>query len=588
MNANTIKLFKELKNQKIDLYILFLSDPHLSEYLAERFQSLKYVTNFTGSNGTAVFDTKEEKVYFLTDGRYTVQAKLELDKDVTLIEMKLDLETELLKLLDTLINKNSVLCFNGDEVSIILGEKILHKYLGRTKEIIYDRDIVSKIYNQPNLPNTDVYVLDDFTTGESVSSKIQKIRLELQKQSCDSTFISSLTDIAYITNMRANDVLYNTVFYAYLYIDLDKAILLININTLNNKAKEHLKKNNIEIKDYNSSRGFIPNGKVLLDPYCTTLYFYKKFKNAYLSSNPSSRFKAIKNSVELQNMKYAHLEDAVAMIRFIKWVKTSHELVDEFQVATKLESFRMKNKNYLIPSFTTISGFNENGAIVHYSPSHTNSKKIQGDGLLLVDSGGQYKYGTTDITRTLVINKASEEQKYHFTLVLKSFIQLHQQIFIQGCSGQSLDIIARNPLWQVGLDYKHGTGHGVGFFNSVHEGPNRIFYRFPNNRFDDYTLAENMLTSIEPGLYFENKYGIRHENVVSIIQVNEVNGNTFLGFSPLTLVPIDLQGINESLLTEEEKLFLNNYHIQVRTNPFILKHLEPDEIEYLNEITQPI
>ncbi|MDR0831521.1 MAG: aminopeptidase P family N-terminal domain-containing protein [Bacillales bacterium] len=592
---NLNALFADLLSRKINYFLLFLSDPHLSEYVAEQYKYIRYLTGFTGSNATVIFSSKEKKGYFFTDGRYTVQAKKELPVNIELQP----LEADYLSFLQNKVDSKSVVAIDTELVSLSK-MKQLQNTIGTVCTLETRFNIMEKVWalkERPKLPNDNYYLIKDEEAGLSAKNKINNILNVVKSQGANSILISTLTDIAWITNVRGSDVAYTPVFYAYLFLSPEKNYLFTNLKKVPSNVEAYLKRNDIKLLDYQkfeTTFTYERNHIILLDPNNTTFSAYKIVENkgknrVLLAVNPSERMKAIKNNKEIELIRQAHIDDAVAMIKFSYWIKTDKKVKTEWEISLKLDELRKLNKSFLQPSFNSIVAFKEHGAMMHYAPSENDPEgRVNGDGLLLVDSGGQYKYGTTDITRTYAIGTLTSEEITHYTYVLRSLINLSTTKFLAGCSGQSLDVIARKPLWDLGLDYKSGTGHGVGFLNSVHEGPNRFMFKKPLNTQIDDTLVENMVTTIEPGIYLENQYGIRHENVTNVIKDLSNEQGQFYALETLTLVPFDLEAINPNLLNPSQKKFLNDYHKSIQTNKEITSQLSIEENTWLIKATRAI
>ena len=404
--------------------------------------------------------------------------------------------------------------------------------------------------------------------------------------------LSSLFDIAYLFKLRGKDIPYNPVFLSYALISHSKACLFIDEQKVSLEIKQSLEAQGVTLLPYEKIYSILKTltGSILLDPNKINYALYvciDKSVKIFKSENPTTLMKAIKNPVEIENTKRIHLQDGVAfckfMIAFKKQMK--NQTSSELQAQDLLESFRKEQKDYLEPSFSIICAYQENAAMMHYSATLQSNKTIRNEGLLLIDSGGQYLGGTTDITRTLVLGSLSKEAKYHFTLALKSHIALASVCFLRGCRGISLDILARKPLWDVGLDYKCGTGHGVGYMLNVHEGPNSFRYNM-NPNFISAELKEGMITTNEPGIYLENQYGIRHENEMLTVFSHQNEYGEFLKFEPITYVPFDIDGIDASLLTSQEKQWLNDYHQMVYEK--ISPYLNDQEKETFKEYTKEL
>ena len=568
-----LNVLRELmKDNDVTMYYIPTDDYHTSEYVGSYFKSRAYMSGFTGSAGVLLVTL--DSAYLWTDGRYFLQAEAQL-KDSTIKLMKMGEENvptvfEFIKS----YNGKKNLGFDGRCVSAGFGKEL--ETIDKIN-INQDLDLVNEIWtDRPELSHEAGYELDLKYAGEERKSKLKKIRQNLLDKNADLTVISSLDDIMWTLNLRGNDVTCNPVILSYLVVDSAKAVLYLNETVLSDDLKKKLAKAKVIFKPYNEIYKDMENLSakvVVIDPQKTN---YKMLKNITKNNkvieerNITTNLKACKNKVEIANFRQAHLKDAVAMCKFMYWLKTNvgKEEMTEISVADKLYNFRHEQSNFLDISFGTIAGYGPHGAIVHYSATKETNAKVLPNNLLLVDSGGHYLEGTTDITRTFALGKVSDEMKHHFTLVLKCYLALSDIKFIKGVTGQTLDLAAREALWKEGYDFNHGTGHGVGYVMNVHEGPQGIKYNRVQAPFE-----EGMITSDEPGLYLAGKYGIRHESLVLTKKFKETEFGTFLEFEPITLVPFDLDGINKDELTLEEKAKLNAYHERVynKVSPFLVK-----------------
>ena len=417
----------------------------------------------------------------------------------------------------------------------------------------------------------------------------------MKEKKATTHILASLDDIAWLFNIRGRDVKYNPVLLSYAVITLDNVYLFIDENKLTDEIKTELNKGNTIIKPYFDIYEFVKeinkDEKVLLDKSKVNYAIYNNIPSdveKINASNPTMLFKAVKNKVELENIRKCHIRDGVAMTKFMYWVKNNVGKIDmdEISIDEKLLSFRKEQENFIEPSFNTIAGYKDHGAIIHYSATKETVYKLEAEGLLLVDSGGQYYDGTTDITRMYVLGEIPEIQKTHFTAVTRGMIKLSMAKFMYGCRGYNLDILARGPLWEMGLDYRCGTGHGIGFVLNVHEAPNGFRWKIVPERNDSCILEEGMVTTNEPGVYIDGSHGIRIENELITIKGEATEYGQFMEFEAVTLAPIDLDGINPELMERKEIEYLNNYHKKVyeEISPF----LNEDEKEWLKEYTRAI
>lgn len=584
MSEQIKKIQSYLKDNGHDALVVFTNDDHGSEYVVDHFKFRAYLSSFTGSAGTLVIT--KEKALLWTDGRYFLQAASQLSG--TGIELMKSGEPGVPTVTEYLASLSASLSLVTDfRLTTVSFVKRLHEKAPNAV-LVDNQTLEDEIWTQrPPMRATRAWILPLSSCGESVTSKLQRVRTELANTGCNAMLVASLDDIAWLYNLRGDDIPYNPVNYAYSLLTQDRAILYMDAAKTDAKVRKYLASNGIELRPYDDiykdAQAF--DGEILIDEDKTNYALcrlIKKYRSAS-SSFPTTALKAIKNATEIHNLKKAHIEDAVAMVKFIHYVKTyaGREPMTEISLADKLESFRKEGKHFLDLSFDTICGYKEHGAIVHYSSTKETDVPVTNAGLLLVDSGAQYLTGTTDITRTIAAGKLSKDEKTAFTLVLKGHIDLAQAVFPEGTTGRVLDILARQPLYRRRLDYKHGTGHGVGYLLNVHEGPQSISMRGTGS-----AMKAGMVTSDEPGLYIENHYGIRHENLVLCVPAGQSEYGRFLAFEPLTFVPFDLDGIDKKLLSKEQIEWLNRYHSQVykKVSPYLTPRLK----KFLARQTRPI
>lgn len=580
---------EQMKKHSIDYYIIPTDDFHLSEYVADYFKSRKFISGFTGSSGTLIISKDFAGLW--TDSRYFLQAQEQLNNSgITLKKYLSTEETSYPYYLSKNLPPKSTVgfdarCMASDKALQI--KKITDKIGGK----IVDIDIVDEIWtSRPKLPKEKVYTLDESITGESTKSKIKYIRNILKEKRCTCHIITSLDEIAYLLNMRGSDIPYNPVFLSFLLISDKSVALYIDSFKLDASTQKYLGENNINIKDYDEIYKDIQNLKnesILIDKSATNYCIYSKIPESckiFNANNPTILKKSIKNSAELKNMIYYHKVDGVSMIRWIYWLKKNvgKEHITEISCDEKMQEFRNQGEGYKGLSFNTIAGYMEHGAIVHYSADSKSDKALTNKGILLFDSGGQYLGATTDITRTIALGEVTEQMKKDFTIVLKGHLALSNAKFPYLTTGTNLDTFARKPLWENGLDYGHGTGHGVGCFLCVHEGPQRIA-----KSCSPVVIEEGMVISNEPGVYRKDEYGIRIENLIYCKEDYTNEMGRFMKFVDLTLVPIDLDLVDKNLMTKEEITMLNNYHKRVYDE--ISPMIKDDEVlKFLQNSTRKI
>lgn len=588
--AERIKKLREMMAEKgIDFYIIPSSDYHQSEYVGEYFKCREWISGFTGSAGTVVVTNDEAGLW--TDGRYFIQAAKQIkDTGITLYKMGEPGVPTFYEFIAEKIEKDQCVGFDGKVMGMAQIEE-LKKKIKKKMKINGELDLIGEIWgDRPPMACTKAFVLDQKYCGESVKSKLARIREIMEDENCDVHVLSSLDDIAWIFNLRGNDVKNNPVNLAYAVITVDKAILYIDEKKLDENVEKHLFNNWIEVRDYfelYDDMELISNSEVVMMELGKVNYsICSRIKSSVKvvdRQNPSTLMKACKNKVELENLRKSHLKDAVAVIKFMYWLKKNVKSgkITEISATEYLEGLRKAQALYLEPSFDTICAYGSNAAMMHYKATEESDTVLKPEGLLLVDSGGQYYDGTTDITRTFVLGPCSDEIKKHFTLTLKGMIKLSKAKFLYGCTGTNLDILARQSLWEIGIDYKCGTGHGVGFLLNVHEGPHGMRVAYNPQKFE-----EGMTVTNEPGVYIEGSHGIRLENELIVQKDIKTEFGQFMKFETMTYVPLDLDGVIPELLSEDEKQFLNDYHKMVfkKISPF----LESEEKEWLKKYTREI
>ncbi|MGM9969264.1 MAG: aminopeptidase P family protein [Anaeroplasma sp.] len=590
-----INKFKELMTTEgYDAYIIPTSDFHGSEYISDYFKSRAYLSGFTGSAGTLL--VTKDKAYLWTDGRYFIQAQKQIEKTgIELMKMGQINVPTIIEFLADYLKDGSTLGFDGRLLSANFVNMLKSK-INLNVNIIYDLDLVDKIWtNRPEMPFSLIYELDTYYSGRTYQSKLVDIKKEINKENADMYIISALEDQAWLYNLRGNDVEHTPVFLSYTIITPSQTILFIDLQKIDLTIEKYLTENDIIIKPYFSIFEYIKtikNKRIMFD--CNkvnyTIYANLTEQNTIINKqDPTLILKAIKNKTEIKNTKAAHIKDGIAFTKFMYYVKINYNTtieMSEISVSNYLEKLRKENRGFIDLSFSTICAFKDHGAMMHYSATPETDYKINEPGFLLIDSGGHYLSGTTDITRTLALGKITDEMKVHFTTVLKSLINLSQAIFLKGVNGQNLDILARGPIWKLLIDYKCGTGHGVGHLLSVHEAPNGFRWQIVPERNDSAKFQPGMITTNEPGIYLENKYGIRIENEMLCIEKGTSEFGEFLGFETITYAPIDLDAIKVSLLSKDEKEWLNNYHQMVFDK--VSPGLTDNEKEWLKNYTRKI
>ncbi|KRI61290.1 peptidase M24 [Acinetobacter pittii] len=589
------KLRQLMRNQHIDALIVMSADPHMSEYLPDYWKARQWLSGFSGSVGTLVVTQNFAGLW--ADGRYWVQAEQQLvGTGFDLQKLTSDESSTHLAWIEKNLKPESVIVVNGHTLSIQQFKALEHTARVNNYKLETQQDLVGEIWlNRPELPSKKIHLMPEGLNALSRKEKIQAIRETLASKNIASHFISSLDDIAWVLNARGQDVEYNPVFLSHLYISAKQSILFIDAEKVDVSIQQALAADGIEIRNYEDTAKFLSNisdASVLLDPAKVSIFHEQviaKDIQVVYDINPSTLFKSRKHESEIAHIRHAMLKDGVALCHFFHWLeKTLHhgESISELTIDEKVTAFRAQQEGFIGPSFSTIAGFNANGALPHYRATEEHYSFIEGDGLLLIDSGGQYVDGTTDITRVVPVGTPTEQQKRDYTLVLKCHIALTKTIYPEGLAAPLLDSICRHTLWQHGLDYRHGTGHGVGFALNVHEGPQVLSYYAPIHAYSK--LREGMIISNEPGLYHEGQYGIRIENLVAnrLHSGFEKNYGEFLEFETLTLCPIHLDCIVVDMLNNEEKDWLNRYHQTVQER--LAEHLSGEVLDWLIYNTRAI
>lgn len=580
------RLRHEMSAEGIDAIIFPTSDPHGSEYVARHWQARQYVSGFTGSAGTAVITLHEAALW--TDSRYFLQAAKQLNGTEYML-MKEGIEGTP-SITEWLMRKMSV---SGGTCVALDGMVTPYKDVAEMQQeltrigvtIRTNYDAMRMIWNdRPALPASEIYPItnEGITT---VETKLSRIREEMHKYQADAYVVTDLMSIAWALNLRGNDIPMTPVFISNLYITNEKALLFCN-GTLTHEAQILMQKAGVEIKKYDEFLAYIKtrDERTLCNSQTTCHTIYKNIRHTIDKPSPILMMKAVKDDGEIKGFRQSMLLDGIAMVKWLRWLKPAVAAggQTEISVSDKLEELRREAKEFCDLSFSTISGYNEHGAIVHYTATPESNAPLKPEGLLLVDSGAQYTCGTTDITRTIALGPVTNEMRHAYTLVLKAHIALATTPYPEGTNGTQLDSIARSVLWRGGLHYMHGTGHGVGWRLCVHEGPHGI-----RQNWCPTPLRPGMTVTDEPGVYLEGRFGIRTENTMLVVKDSETEFGTFLRFEPLTLCPIDTTPIDPSLMTNEEIAWLNNYHQRVRSELLPLLTDEDDK-KWLNEATEAI
>ena len=591
INDRIAKLRSVMKERGIYAYIIPSADYHQSEYVGEFFKGRQFISGFTGSAGTVVIT--EEKAILWTDGRYFLQAEKELEGTcVELYKMGQENVPTTFEYIEKEVPAGSKIGFDGRAISANMGKDLEDTLAKKDITISYEGDLLDEVWeDRPALSDAKAFLLDVKYSGEDFTSKIARVRKAMSDKGATTHILTSLDDIAWLFNIRGGDVKYNPVVLSYAVITLDKAILFVDENKLNDEIKASFGEEVVEIRGYFEIDEFVKTIEkeevVLVDNNKISYTVLKNIPEGVKivnAMNPSTIFKAEKNPVEIENTRKAHIRDGVAVTKFMYWLKNNIGKIEitEISAAEKMTELRREQGDFIEPSFASIAGYAANGAIVHYSATEESNTTLEPKGLFLLDSGGQYFDGTTDITRTYALGPITEEEKSNFTSVARAMIRLSQAKFLYGVNGYYLDILARGIMWEQELNYNHGTGHGIGHVLNVHEAPNGI--RCDNRNLA--TLEEGMITTNEPGFYKAGSHGIRIENEMLCKKGVKNEYGQFMEFEPITIAPIDLDAIDVNLMKDDEKAYLNEYHKMVfdTVSPF----LSEEEVEWLKEYTRAI
>lgn len=585
-----MKLREEMNKEGMQAYIIPTSDFHETEYVSEYFAARKYMSGFTGSAGVLV--VLLDKAGLWTDGRYFIQAANQLaGSGIDLMKQGQEDTPSIEEYIVTNLTQGSVVGFDGRVMNVNDANKYKQAFMMHDIKMVTDKDLVGRIWDdRPALPCTETFHYDEKYAGKSISEKLTQVREAMKGYNCRSHIVTKIDEIAWLYNLRAHDVPHFPVALAYTIIKENDAMIYIDASRLDEESKTLFAQNHIQVKDYEAIYEDVKTleGSVLVDGnFVNSKIVYSLNTEIVYAQDPIVLLKAMKNEIELANTRNAHIKDGVACTKFMYWLMQNvNNGISEMSAQEKLQELRKEQADYLEDSFNTICAYKEHAAMMHYSSNEETNVELKPEGMLLVDSGGQYLDGTTDITRTFVLGSITEEEKKWFTLALKGHIRLEKANFLYGCRGLNLDILARGPLWDLDMDYQCGTGHGVGHLSNVHEAPNGFRWKIVPERNDSCVLEEGMITSNEPGVYVEGKFGIRHENEMVVVKGNKNFYGQFMHFETLTFVPFDRKGIDKSLLSEDELAWLNDYHASVyeKISPFLTN----EEAEWLKEACRPL
>lgn len=584
----------EMRKRSIDLYLVFSSDFHGSEYIGDYFKTREYLTGFTGSAGTAVILPNE--AYLWTDGRYFIQAEKQLaGSEVKLQRMEEEGVPSVEEFVKEHLRRGGCIGFDGRTVSAKTGEayqKIAKEKDGR---LFAEEDLAGMIWQErPGFSKEPFFILEEKYAGACVEEKLSLVREKLKEAGADTHILASLYDIAWLLNIRGNDIPHVPVVLSYLAVTMQECIWFLQEDVMTEEQRDYLKKRHIQTRPYEEIYAYAASVRADAVLYDHRSVNYKiaaslpKEIQKVIKPNPTELLKAVKNPVELANTRCAHIKDGVAFTKFMYWLKNNigKEEITELSAAEYLLEKRKEQEHFLDVSFDTICAYGENGAMMHYAASEESSALLKPEGLLLVDSGGHYLEGTTDLTRTMALGPIGGEMRKYFTVVVRSCFRLSSAKFLHGCRGANLDILARGPLWDLGIDYKCGTGHGVGHILNVHEGPNAFRYKLRPDLMDNAVLEEGMITTDEPGVYIKGAYGIRIENELACRKAEKNEYGQFMCFETITCAPIDLDAIDGDAMNPREKEILNAYHRKVYDT--LSPYLTEEERDWLKEYTRAI
>lgn len=587
------ELRKQMEEKKIDIYVVPTADFHQSEYVGEHFKARKYITGFSGSAGTAVIT--RDKAYLWTDGRYFIQAARQIEgTTVELMKMKEPGVPTVEEYLKEALPQEGTIGFDGRVVA--MGEGLAYEKIAAEKggKICYDYDLIDAVWKErPALSEEPAFALDIKYAGESTADKLGRIREYMKGCGAAVHVLTTLDDICWTLNIRGNDIEFFPLVLSYAIITLEQMHLYIDERKLDEKIKESLAKDGVILHPYNDvyadMKKLDAQETLLLDSSKINYAIYKNIPEGMKKvdeRNPEILFKAIKNSTEIENVRKAQIKDSIAHIKFMKWLKENvgKMRITEISASDKLDELRVEQGGFIRPSFEPISAFGEHAALCHYTSSPETDVELKEGTVFLTDTGAGFFEGSTDVTRTYALGEIPQIMKEHFTLVAISNLQLASARFLKGCTGMNLDILARKPFWDRGIDFKHGTGHGMGYLLNIHEAPTSFRWQYRVN--DTHPFEAGIIITDEPGIYIEGSHGVRLENELLVCEEEPNEFGQFMYFEPLTYIPMDLDAVDVDMMSEENKKLLNNYHKLVYEK--IAPHLEEDEKEWLAKYTREI
>ncbi len=585
----------EMKKRGIDIYYVPTSDFHETEYVGDFFKARRFITGFTGSAGVAV--VTQDMAGLWTDGRYFIQAEKQLSgTPVRLFRMGMEDVPEVTDFIAQKVPHGGIIGFDGRVVNANWAKELEKKTADKAVTFSVEEDLIDLIWkDRPALSSSPVELFSEQYSGCSTQEKLRLIREDMKKEGANAHVLSALDNICWLFNIRGNDVKHFPVVLSYAVITMDRAVLFVNPMSVSKEVEHALLDQGVQIREYDqifeSVKQMLPDSRVLLDSRIVNMRLYRAVEDTAEiidRPNPEVLHQAIKNPVELENIKKAHVKDGIACTKFMYWLKKNigNMPITELSAQDYLAELRAQQEGFLDLSFDTISAYGSNAAMMHYSATPESFSELKPEGFLLVDSGGHYLEGSTDITRTFVLGPLTDEQKKMYTTVLRSNMNLANARFLYGCRGMNLDILARGPLWDMGLDYRCGTGHGVGYRLNIHEAPNGFRWKVVPERNDSCVLEEGMVTTDEPGYYEEGGYGIRIENELVCRKGPKTEYGQFMEFETITYCPIDLDGVEERYLTYLDKERINAYHRMVYET--LKPYFKGEELEFLKYSTRAI
>lgn len=595
VNERIQALRGEMEKRGMDIYMVPTADFHESEYVGEYFKARRFITGFTGSAGVAVITKKESGLW--TDGRYFIQAANQLKgSEVELYKMGVEGVPTVEEFIKEKLPEGGCLGFDGRVVNTAEGQNLEAIVREKHGSLKVEEDLIGLIWeDRPALSKEPAWLLDETYAGESAQSKMARVREEMEKAGADTHILTSLDDIAWLFNIRGNDATHFPIVLSFVILTQDRAEFFVNEEVLNDTIRAAFREYGVTIRGYeeiyDAVKAIPETSHVWMD--CSKVNYritnsLPKGVEIINRPNPTLLMKAVKNPTEIENIRKAHVKDGVAFTKYMYWLKTNIGKIPMTEITTAdyLADQRKEQENFVDLSFDTISAYQANGAMMHYSATEESCAQLKPEGFLLVDSGAHYLEGSTDITRTMALGPITEKQKEYFTIVLRSNLNLAAAKFLYGCSGLNLDILSRGPLWDLGLDYRCGTGHGIGYLLNVHEAPNGFRWKHVPERNDGAILEAGMVTTDEPGVYLEGEFGIRTENELICVEDEKNEYGQFMRFETVTYAPIDLDAVDPEAMTKRERKLLNDYHKMVYEK--VSPYLEPEEKEWLKKYTREI